>query len=67
MLGDILPGTIFGFMLVFARVGAIIMVMPGFGEPFVSPRVRLGIAVAVTVVLQPVVVDAYQQIIRMPI
>ena len=41
--------------LVFARVGGCIMVLPAFGEAFVSPRVRLAVALAVTLVLVPAV------------
>lgn len=55
MLADLLPSLIFSFLLVFARVGAMLMVLPGFGEPYISPRVRLVIALAMSVVLQPVV------------
>ncbi len=55
LLQQILPVPVFAFMLVFARVGAIMMLLPGVGETFVSPRIRLSIALAVTLLLAPVV------------
>ena len=41
--------------LVFARVGALVMVMPGIGESAVPPRVRLGLALLLSLTLFPVV------------
>jgi flagellar biosynthetic protein FliR len=41
--------------MVFARMGGAIMLLPGFGEVFVPRRVRLMIALAITVVVAPVV------------
>jgi flagellar biosynthetic protein FliR len=55
-----LPALAAAFMLVFARVGTMIMVLPGFGESTVPPRVRLGIALVLTAVLLPLHRSAYQ-------
>jgi len=55
MLTGLLPELTFAYLLVFARVGAILMVLPGFGETYISPRVRLVIALALSIVVQPVV------------
>lgn len=52
-LQQILPQQVFAFLLLFSRVGSMLMVMPGTGEGFVSPRFRLGLAVAVSFVLMP--------------
>lgn len=41
--------------LIFARIGAILMVMPGFGEAYVPPRIRLSLALVLTLALWPVV------------
>ncbi len=54
-----LPGTAMVFMLIFARLGSMIMVMPAIGDAFVSPRVRLGFALAMTLVMMPLVRDTY--------
>jgi flagellar biosynthetic protein FliR len=42
--------------LVFARLGAIIMLLPAFGETFIPPRIRLSFALALTLMLFPVLV-----------
>jgi len=42
------------YILVFCRVGTIMMVMPGIGDTFVSPNVRLLFALAFTVVVSPI-------------
>lgn len=55
MLQQLLPGGVFAFMLVFSRVGAAMMLLPGFGEAFVSPRVRLAMALVVSFAIAPVV------------
>ena len=53
-IGALLSGQIFAFILVFARVGTVFMLMPGIGEPFVLARARLLLAVATTLLLVPV-------------
>jgi len=49
----------FGFMLIFARVGTLVMLMPALGEQTISARVRLAFALALTFVLYPLVRDTY--------
>lgn len=41
--------------LIFARIGAILMMLPGIGESYVPPRIRLALALSVSLVLWPVV------------
>jgi flagellar biosynthetic protein FliR len=41
--------------LIFARVGAILMLIPGIGEAYVPPRIRLSLALVVSLALWPVV------------
>jgi flagellar biosynthesis protein FliR len=50
-----LPGWAFAFVLVLARVGAAVMLMPGLGEAEPPAVVRAGLAVALTALLLPVV------------
>ena len=38
-------------LLTFARIGTILMLMPGVGESYVQPRIRLGIAFGVSLIL----------------
>lgn len=42
--------------LVFARLGAIIMLLPGLGETFIPPRIRLSFALALSLMLFPVLI-----------
>jgi flagellar biosynthesis protein FliR len=53
-LGALFSGQIFAFMLIFARLGAAFMLMPGIGEPYVLSRARLGLALGTTLLLLPV-------------
>jgi flagellar biosynthetic protein FliR len=55
-----LPSFAAAFMLVFARIGTMVMLMPGLGEMTVSPRVRLTIALVLSAVLLPLHRGAYQ-------
>ncbi len=41
--------------LIFARIGAILLSLPGIGESYVPPRIRLSLALVVSLALWPVV------------
>ena len=41
--------------LIFARIGAMILTLPGIGETYVPPRIRLSLALMVSLCLWPVV------------
>jgi flagellar biosynthetic protein FliR len=45
---------VYGAGLIFARLGAIVMLIPGIGETFVPARVRLGFAFLFAIVLFPI-------------
>jgi flagellar biosynthetic protein FliR len=55
MLETFTPNQIFGFLLIFARVSMIFQMMPGIGEQYVPRWVRLGIAIAVTLIISPLI------------
>jgi len=55
MLSQFLVSQLFVFMMVFSRTGSAIMLLPGFGEQYVPPRIRLLFALAFSLVLAPVV------------
>lgn len=57
---SLLPALAASFMLVFARIGAMVMLLPGFGEVNIPVRVRLGIALALTLIILPLHRNAYQ-------
>lgn len=50
---NLLPTDVATFMLILARVGALVMLMPALGEENVSPRFRLTIAVLLAFVFWP--------------
>jgi flagellar biosynthetic protein FliR len=51
----LLPEFAVIFILVFARVGTLVMLMPGLGERSVPARVRLSLALLITLMIVPVV------------
>lgn len=57
---SVLPLLAAAFMLVFARIGTMVMLLPGFGEMSVPVRVRLMLALALTLILLPLHRAAYQ-------
>lgn len=54
MLESFLVAHIFHFLLIFCRIGSGLMVMPGFGETYVSARIRLNLGLMIALVLTPV-------------
>ena len=41
--------------MIFARIGAVLLMLPGVGESYVPPRIRLSLALVVSLALWPVV------------
>ena len=50
---DLTQAGLVGFMLVFARISGVMLLLPGFGERVIPARVRLGVTVAFTLVVWP--------------
>jgi len=50
---DWLPNTAFVYLLLFSRIGAILMLMPALGEDMIPMRMRLSFALAFTLVVYP--------------
>src|SRR5438105_258008 len=57
---SLLPALAAAFMLVFARIGAMVMLLPGLGESNIPVRVKLAIALMLTLVILPLHRSAYQ-------
>ena len=51
----LLPSIAAAFLLTFARIGTLVMLMPGVGEQLVSPRLRLAFALLLSLILFPTV------------
>ena len=56
---SLLPALGAAFMLVFARIGAMVMLLPGLGEVNIPVRIKLGIALALTLIILPLHRAAY--------
>ncbi|MEZ5825101.1 MAG: flagellar biosynthetic protein FliR [Geminicoccaceae bacterium] len=50
-LGLLLEGELFAVLLTFCRIGAAMMVLPAFGEPYMLSRMRLWLALAVSLLI----------------
>ncbi len=50
---SLLPALAAAFVLAFARIGAMVMLMPGFGESNIPTRIKLGIALMLTLIILP--------------
>jgi len=53
VLQDIVAGNVYAFIVIFCRLGAAMISLPGVGESSVSPRIRLTIALLMTGVSVP--------------
>src|SRR5271169_5180103 len=56
---SLLPALAAAFMLVFARIGAMVMLLPGLGESNIPVGIKLAIALLLTLVILPLHRDAY--------
>ena len=56
---SLLPALAAAFMLVFARVGAMVMLLPGLGESNIPVRIKLAIALLLTLIILPLHRSAY--------
>src|SRR3954468_8506444 len=56
---SVLPALAAAFMLVFARIGAMVMLLPGLGETNIPVRIKLAIALALTLIILPLHRSAY--------
>lgn len=54
MIVSVLPAVTVLFLLIFARLGALVMLMPALGEQAIPARIRLAFALALTFVFYPI-------------
>lgn len=54
MLAELLNANLFAFLVVFARLGAALMLLPPFGDVFVPSRTRLALALALSLLVTPI-------------
>lgn len=65
-LAAIGPETVLATFLVFCRIGACLMLMPGFSSPRIPLQVRLFIALGITLALSPLIVPEIARLIGDP-
>ncbi|MFO1185891.1 MAG: flagellar biosynthetic protein FliR [Bauldia sp.] len=56
----ILPGYAVTFMLIFARIGSILMLVPGFGEQAIPARLKVAMGLAITLAFFPLISGQFQ-------
>lgn len=56
---DFLPLTAFTFMLIFARVGTMVMSLPGIGDKSVPTNIRLVFALALSLIFLPLMQESF--------
>ncbi|WP_417454227.1 flagellar biosynthetic protein FliR [Kiloniella sp.] len=61
MLYDLLPSSVYIVLIVFTRIGSAMILLPGFGESYVSPRARLALAILITLVVAPLIASSIPQ------
>lgn len=54
LLQEFVTSQITTYALVFCRIGTVMMLMPGVGDSFIPPNIRILLAVAFTAILSPV-------------
>lgn len=55
---EFLATHLFVFLMIFTRFGAAMTVMPGIGDTFVTPQIRLAFALALSFVSMPLLMDS---------
>jgi flagellar biosynthetic protein FliR len=58
MLQELLALNVFGFFLIFARVGTALALMPGFSAAYVPVDMRLVLALAISFAMAPALIDS---------
>ncbi len=58
------PPTILAVFILFCRIGTCLMLMPGFSSPRVPARMRLFLAIAITLVLAPLLIARVQALVE---
>lgn len=57
MLAQFVQSEVYFYIMVFVRIGAAMMLLPGFGEVYVAARARLAIALLIALAATPLVRD----------
>lgn len=63
-MSPVLTEVVFATFLVFCRVGGCLMIMPGFSTQRVPPQVRVLVAIAITIVVAPLLLPSLTSVVR---
>lgn len=63
---DLLPQVAATFILIFARIGTMVMLLPAIGESSVPANLRLALALSLTLVFFPLVGGDYKIVMEIP-
>ncbi|WP_085900769.1 flagellar biosynthetic protein FliR [Kiloniella majae] len=58
MLYDLLPSSVYIVLIVFTRIGSAMILLPGFGESYVSPRTRLALSMLISILVAPILTSS---------
>lgn len=64
MFEELTNNALFHYAIIFCRLGAIFLFIPGLGESYVSPRIRLAFALMTCLVFYPLLQDSFP---KMPV
>ena len=64
---DFLPMTAFVFLLIFARVGSMVMALPGIGDRNVPANIRLVFALTLCLVFYPLIRESFPAFSKTPV
>ena len=67
MLGQVLPQEAFGFLLIFVRLGAMIMVLPALGENTIPVRIRIALIGGLSLLIYGIVRESLPGIPASPL
>lgn len=67
LLEHFLLSQLFTFLLIFSRLGTCLMLVPGIGDVYVMPRVRLLLAVVISVLVTPLLAESMPRVPGSPL
>ncbi|MDD2877686.1 MAG: flagellar biosynthetic protein FliR [Acidiphilium sp.] len=66
-MDPLLSNITFDFLIVFIRISSVVMILPGFSEAGVPPMARIGLSIALTTIIAPLVANVLPTMPQMPV
>lgn len=67
LLEHFVVGQLFTFLLIFCRIGSCLMILPAIGDVYVMPRIRLLVALSISLLVTPLLADGMPAVPGSPI